>query len=147
MGYFDSCVPGNKEDYRTKHANIHDRMYAGFKTLDQQQDGECPRITHSGWWFAHREYLPVIDHIVQPEPEKLNCFHDVKTDTNLNGIYDDDPNQNQRAIILCNEKDVYKCITYSFEDNFIDGIYSVYINFSNIESIKLKQTKMYLGRK
>ena len=135
-------VKHNREYYKAEPLWMHDRMYAGFKTLDQEEDGECPRITHSGWWFAIRESMNVF----QPEPQKGNCFHDVETDTNLNGMYDDDPKKNQRAIILCKENNVYDCIKYEGVNFKYAKDYSK-VTFNNIESVKLKQTRMYLGRR
>ena len=64
-------------------------------------------------------------------------------------MYDDDPKKNQRAVILCKGNNVYDCVKYGAynrgEHDDCDS-YENCVTFENIVSVKLKQTKMYLGR-
>ena len=105
-----------------------------------EEDGECARATKSGWWFPHRVYSP------QAYPERngryANCAFDGGFDTNLNGVFDEIEENNNRTIAVCDQniplEDCFK------RSKTHDGFHDKY-EFKGT-TIKVAKTKMFLGR-
>ena len=113
---------------------------AGFETYDHGKDNLCPTESRSGWWFSKNVFYPY----GCPKPKQVLCDHNITHHTNLNGYYHDDPNFNQRSIVICKSKDLDECfIEYPrFSCNRGD----VESN-NNLESIKLTKTEMYVTKR
>ena len=111
----------------------------GFETYDHGQDNLCATESRSGWWFSKN----VFSQYFCPNTKKVLCDHNIANNTNLNGYYHDDPNLNQRSIIICKNKDLDKCFIRYIQNGC--QISEVGSN-NDLISIKLTKTEMYLTR-
>lgn len=124
-----------------------DTMYASFTTMDMVTNYECAKEFHSGWWFPY-DITVNRDILKLQYAYKLQkvCAHEVTIHTNLNGVYDQDINRNQRSIIFCNNKNIDDCILPVFEDKNSTTPIRVGWRLNGTESIKIKKSKMWLKR-
>ena len=124
---------------RQKLKLYHDNLYLGFTALDNVTNYQCSREYNSGWWYPHA-LRAIYD---SGWPVKESCTHHPLNGTNLNGVFNDlNPNQTTRTIGFCSMNDVKECIKPKKDGWVIIGWES-----SNTKTLKLRSTKMWLGRK
>ena len=116
---------------RKEWKHYHDFFHSSFSTFDKKRNYECARLFRSGWWFPHG---------IRYDSGKINeeCQHNDKSKpfSNLNGMFDDNQEQNERQLVVCMEETVEDCIE---KDSYL-------LSYKNTKTIKLSDTKMWLKR-
>ena len=129
-----SYLKSFEEKKYDREVHHDDYMYAGFHTLDMDEDYECSREYKSGWWFPHR----VRSEAKTKANTNGNCYHDTSLHTNLNGVYHQNITKNQRQISYCNSTNVEDCFDRDDGHKY---------KFTGLTSIKLKHTQLWLKRR
>ena len=131
---------------RTALKLYHHTLYLGFTALDNATNSECSREYSSGWWYPYALHFDYGNQSV-----KEFCTHHPFNGTNLNGVCDVlHPNQTTRTIAFCQMNDVNDCVTPKYKR--VEGNHKAYTlvdgwSYNNVTTYKLKNTKMWLGRK
>jgi hypothetical protein len=132
--YYDGSLEDRKRD-RKQFKYYHDHLYFSFKTLDNLLNYDCSRRSRSGWWFPYS--------IKRDDPNwNEECSYNEEYGTNLNGYFDKDINNNKRMIGFCTKDNIEDCISPTYKYGRINGW-----EYKNMKSIKLRTTKMWIGRR
>ena len=136
-----------KKDRNSECRFVHDRLYSGFYAFNMGEDGACARETKSGWWFPHQVHKTQMG-----DQWRINgnCDYRREKDTNLNGMFHEDPEINGRAIMLCAMPNSKDCYVQNFDPNsYCVGQWGVKTDyeFKGLITIKLTTTKMYMYRR
>jgi hypothetical protein len=143
--YYEGSLEDRKRD-RNQVRSYYDHLYLSFKTLDNLLNNDCSRKFRSGWWFP---YSIKLDNGkwsgIGINGNGINgpCSYNEEFGTNLNGYFDQDVINNKRMIGFCKKDNIHDCISPTKNDRgYIKGW-----KYKNMKSIKLRTTKMWLGRR
>ena len=124
----------------------HDNLYLGFTAMDNAANSDCSREYSSGWWYPHALYYDWERGI-----KKEFCTYHPFNGTNLNGVFDLNPNQTTRTIAFCQMNDVNDCMRPNHKKiKFASGNEYFILdgwNYNNVITYKLKTTRMWIGKK
>ena len=151
----------NKTERKIFHS-FEDFHFSGFTAPDSLQgDNVCAHRFKSGWWFplrytktfsdqplcAHNPFLSTDDTTHKDDHENENMLD---LSTNLNGVYREDEDKNERGIVYCenmkeafDESKMEKCFS-RFNRKTGNGKYMFLEGLGTI--IKLKNTKLFLSK-
>jgi len=127
----------------SRYFRYEDYHFAGF-TASDSEDNICAHQFKSGWWFPLRYSRFISDHPFCAHNPFLQTYDtsnsSLKIDlsTNLNGVYREDEEKNERTIVFCDNKPKSEC----FKRQRGDGLYT----FTAGTIIKLKCTRLFLSK-
>ena len=134
--YFEGSLEDRIEK-RKQNKLYHDNLYLSFKTLDNLLNYDCSRKFRSGWWFPYRikyKYVETVNFITYSEWREECSYNG----TNLNGYFDEDEKKNKRMIGFCMKNNIHDCV---ISQGWVGWEYK------NMKCIKLRTTKIWLGRR
>ena len=129
-----------KEDRTNDLRDYQDYLNAGFHTLDMEEDYECSRKYKNGWWFPHRLKN---ERYAEDVNQTGNCHFNPNVDTNLLGEYNEEKDKNRRQISFCEKEDCF----LRGPPFWNSGNWKGYYDLTDLTSIKLKKTQMWIGGK
>jgi len=118
---------------RSERDHYNHLLYASFSKTNY----ECGRDWRGGWWY------PYGIKFAGRGPKKEECqYTELKSISNLNGMFNEKEKENQRQLVLCQKERVEDCI--EMERNKYGLITGWHL--SNTRTMKLTETKMWLKR-
>jgi hypothetical protein len=116
----------------TLDRTVYHDFDAGFVHLENDYDRSCPISQHSSWWYPLRYWEVTNDGGIIKGAPIVQCIFRKHINTNLNGVYDKQENQNSIRISACNITDaVEPSIPYDFQ----------------CETVPLEKVQMFLRNK